>query len=92
MKQKLAVARALLHRPRLVFLDEPTAGLDPVASASLRDDLGRLVAREGATVFLTTHNLTEAERVCARVAGDPPGPAARRRPSGRTGITGLDAG
>jgi ABC-2 type transport system ATP-binding protein len=63
MKQKLAVARALLHRPSLVFLDEPTASLDPVASAALRDDLARLVAREGITVFLTTHNLAEAERL-----------------------------
>jgi ABC-2 type transport system ATP-binding protein len=68
MKQKLAVARALLHRPALVFLDEPTASLDPVASAALRDDLARLVAREGVTVFLTTHNLAEAERLCTRVA------------------------
>jgi len=68
MKQKLAVARALLHRPRLVFLDEPTAGLDPVASAALRDDLARLVASEGVTVFLTTHHLAEAERLCAQVA------------------------
>jgi ABC-2 type transport system ATP-binding protein len=68
MKQKLAVARALLHRPALIFLDEPTASLDPVASAALRDDLARLVAREGVTVFLTTHNLAEAERLCTRVA------------------------
>jgi ABC-2 type transport system ATP-binding protein len=68
MKQKLAVARALLHRPALIFLDEPTASLDPVASAALREDLERLVAREGVTVFLTTHNLAEAERLCARVA------------------------
>ena len=68
MKQKLAVARALLHRPALIFLDEPTAGLDPVAAASLRDELLTLVRREGVTVFLTTHNLSEAERLCARVA------------------------
>ncbi len=68
MKQKLAVARALLHRPALLFLDEPTAGLDPVAAAALREDLVALAAREGVTVFLTTHNLTEAEKVCARVA------------------------
>ncbi len=67
MKQKLAVARAILHRPSLIFLDEPTAGLDPVASAALRDDLADLSAREGITIFLTTHNLTEAEKLCAMV-------------------------
>lgn len=67
MKQKLAVARTVLHRPPLVFLDEPTAGLDPVASASLRDDLSRLAEQEGVTIFLTTHNLSEAERLCALV-------------------------
>lgn len=67
MKQKLAVARTLLHRPELVFLDEPTAGLDPVAAAALRDDLEHLASEEGVTVFLTTHNLAEAERLCARI-------------------------
>ncbi|HEX9531076.1 MAG TPA: ABC transporter ATP-binding protein [Acidimicrobiales bacterium] len=67
MKQKVAIARALLHRPRLVFLDEPTAGLDPVAAAALRNDLLSLVGQEGVTVFLTTHNLDEAQRVCDRV-------------------------
>jgi ABC-2 type transport system ATP-binding protein len=67
MKQKLAIARALMHRPELVFLDEPTAGLDPNAATALREDLGRLAANEGVTVFLTTHNLTEAERLCALV-------------------------
>lgn len=67
MKQKLAVARALLHRPALVFLDEPTAGLDPIASAALRDDLANLAQSEGVTIFLTTHNLTEAEKLCAQV-------------------------
>ncbi len=68
MKQKLAVARALLHRPAVVFLDEPTAGLDPVAAVAFRRDVARMVAREGITVFLTTHNLAEAEKVCDRVA------------------------
>lgn len=67
MKQKLAVARALLHRPSLVFLDEPTAGLDPVAAAALREDLLTLASAQGVTVFLTTHNLVEAERVCGLV-------------------------
>ena len=68
MKQKLALARALLHRPPLVFLDEPTAGLDVVAAAGLREDLTRLVTSEGVTVFLTTHNMVEAEKLCRRVA------------------------
>lgn len=68
MKQKLAVARALFHHPPLVFLDEPTAGFDPMAAAALRDDLASLVAREEVTVFLNTHNLTEAEKLCAQVA------------------------
>jgi len=67
MKQKLAVARAVLHRPELVFLDEPTSGLDPVATAGLREDLASLASQEGVTVFLTTHNLNEAERLCAQV-------------------------
>ena len=64
MKQKLAVARTLIHHPELVFLDEPTAGLDPVASAALREDITRLAKDEAVTVFLTTHNLSEAEKVC----------------------------
>jgi ABC-2 type transport system ATP-binding protein len=68
MRQKLAVVRALLHRPQLVFLDEPTAGLDPVAASALREDLSRLAEQEGVTVFLTTHNLSEAERLCHSVA------------------------
>ena len=67
MKQKLAVARALFHHPPLIFLDEPTAGFDPVAAAALRNDLSALVGREGVTVFLNTHNLTEAEKLCAQV-------------------------
>ncbi|MHB8621007.1 MAG: AAA family ATPase, partial [Chloroflexota bacterium] len=68
MKQKLAVARALMHRPALLFLDEPTDGLDPVAAAALRDDLAAMASRDGVTLFLTTHNLAEAERLCQRVA------------------------
>jgi ABC-2 type transport system ATP-binding protein len=68
MKQRLAIARALLHRPPLVFLDEPTAGLDPAAAAALRAQIAELVAADGTTVFLTTHNLAEAEQLCARLA------------------------
>lgn len=67
MKQKLAVARAMLHCPPLIFLDEPTNGLDPVAAAVLREDLQEMVAREGVTVFLTTHNLAEAEKLCQQI-------------------------
>lgn len=67
MKQKLAMARALFHRPTLLFLDEPTAGLDPSAAARLRDDLEKLVEIEGVTVFLNTHNLAEAERLCHQI-------------------------
>ena len=67
MKQKIAIARALLHHPPLVFLDEPTSGLDPVAAAALHADLSSLVANEGVTVFLNTHNLAEAEKLCAQV-------------------------
>jgi len=68
MKQKLAVARALIHRPELIFLDEPSAGLDPLAAVALRDDLHRLVNQQKVTVFLTTHNLAEAEKLCSQVA------------------------
>ena len=64
MKQQLALARALLHRPALVFLDEPTDGLDPMAAATLNKDLVRLVKQEGMTVFLNTHDLTDAENYC----------------------------
>lgn len=64
MKQRLAVVRALIHRPRMLFLDEPTAGLDPIAASDLRDDLEALVREEGVTVFINTHHLAEAERLC----------------------------
>lgn len=67
MRHKLAVAEALLHGPELLFLDEPTAGLDPIAAAALDRDLSSLAAREGVTVFLTTHNLAEAEKLCRQV-------------------------
>jgi len=66
MKQKLAIARALLHEPRLLFLDEPTSGLDPEASHLVREFISEL-KREGRTIFLCTHNLDEADRLCDHV-------------------------
>jgi ABC-2 type transport system ATP-binding protein len=68
MQQRLALARALLHRPSLLFLDEPTAGLDVMAATSVRDDLATLARTTGTTIFLTTHNMAEAERLCSVVA------------------------
>ena len=68
MQQRLALARALLHRPSLLFLDEPTAGLDVMAATSVRDDLTALARTTGTTIFLTTHNMAEAERLCSIVA------------------------
>jgi ABC-2 type transport system ATP-binding protein len=67
MKQRLALARALLHRPELIFLDEPTSGLDPVSSRAVNTLIHRLSREEGRTVFLCTHNLAEAQQVCDRV-------------------------
>lgn len=67
MKQQLAIARATLHDPEVIFLDEPTNGFDPPAAAALRERL-RQLARSGRTIFLNTHNLAEAEAVCDRVA------------------------
>ncbi len=67
MRQKLAVARALLHRPPLLLLDEPFAGLDPVASVDLREHIKSLARERGVTVILTTHDLGHVEKVCSRV-------------------------
>mgnify|MGYP001310895526 CR=1 FL=1 len=67
MKQRLAIARALLHEPPLLFLDEPTSGLDPEAAEQINALILDL-KRQGHTVFLCTHRLTEAERVCDRFA------------------------
>ncbi len=63
MRQKLAIARALLHEPAIIFLDEPSAGLDPEAARTVRDFIKELRA-EGRTIFLTTHNLPEADELC----------------------------
>jgi ABC-2 type transport system ATP-binding protein len=67
MKRALTIAAALAHRPPLVFLDEPTTGLDVMSARSLRQMIG-ILREEGVTVFLTTHYLEEAERLCDRVA------------------------
>ena len=67
MKQRLVIARALLHRPQIIFLDEPTRGLDPVVGREIR----RLIldlAQQGVTIFLTTHYMEEADQLCGRVA------------------------
>ncbi len=67
MKQRLMVARSLVNRPQIIFMDEPTAGLDPVSSEAI----GNIILEErdrGATIFLTTHDMWEADKLCHRVA------------------------
>ncbi len=66
-KQKIAIARALIHDPQVLFLDEPTSNLDPEASKTVRDFVLDL-KKEKRTIFLNTHNLDEAERLCDRIA------------------------
>ena len=68
MKQRLALARAFLHKPKLLFLDEATSGLDPIAAHHVNDLIERMARRENRTVFLCTHNLVEAQKLCDRVA------------------------
>ncbi|MBL7167841.1 ABC transporter ATP-binding protein [Candidatus Bathyarchaeota archaeon] len=67
MKQKLAIARALVHDPDILLLDEPTSGLDPRSSKDIRDLMEELSRREGQTILLCTHRLEDAERLCSRV-------------------------
>jgi ABC-2 type transport system ATP-binding protein len=67
MRQKVALARALLHEPPVLFLDEPTAALDPEIAKTVRDFVAEL-RQQGRTIFLCTHNLDEAERLCDRIA------------------------
>ncbi|WP_062108349.1 ABC transporter ATP-binding protein [Bacillus niameyensis] len=67
MKQRVTLARAIIHKPDLLFLDEPTSALDPVNSKHIHEGLRKLNA-EGTTIFLTTHDMTEAEDLCDRVA------------------------
>jgi ABC-2 type transport system ATP-binding protein len=66
MKQKVAIARALIHDPRLLVMDEPTANLDPEASRVVREFILKL-KKEGKTILLNTHNLDEAQRICDRI-------------------------
>ena len=68
MKQKLALARALIHQPEVIFFDEPTSGLDPVITRQVHTLIRDLSKNGGHTVFLCTHNLEEAQRLCDRVA------------------------
>ena len=67
MKQRLALARTLLHKPEILFLDEPTSGLDPVAARQVHEMILQTTRQQGHTVFLCTHNLVEAQRLCDRV-------------------------
>jgi ABC-2 type transport system ATP-binding protein len=67
MKQKLAIARALIHDPQVLFLDEPTASLDPESAKTVRDFILEL-KKQKKTIFLNTHNLDEAQRICDRIA------------------------
>jgi ABC-2 type transport system ATP-binding protein len=66
MKQKLALARALIHEPKILFMDEPTANLDPESAKTFRDFILE-VKKQGRTIFLNTHNLDEAQRICDRI-------------------------
>jgi len=66
MKQKLAIARAIIHEPQILFMDEPTANLDPESSKTVRDFILEL-KKEKKTIFLNTHNLDEAQRICDRI-------------------------
>lgn len=68
MRQKLAVSRALLHKPRLLLLDEPFSGLDPAAAVELRDRIVTMAREDGVTVLITTHDLAHVEKACNRVA------------------------
>jgi ABC-2 type transport system ATP-binding protein len=67
MKQRLLIARALLHQPEVIFMDEPTRGLDPGVARDIRNLIAELAA-SGVTIFLTTHYMEEADRLCGRVA------------------------
>ncbi len=67
MRQKVAIARAIIHSPKMLFLDEPTGSLSPEAAKMVRDLIVTLTKNENRTVFINTHNLSEAEKLCSRV-------------------------
>src|SRR5437762_10196749 len=68
MRRRLDVALGLVHRPRVLFLDEPTTGLDPEARVSMWEEVGRLAEQESLTILLTTHYLEEADELADRLA------------------------
>lgn len=68
MKKKVALIRAMLHRPHILLLDEPTNGLDPVGTADLRNSLLELAKEQGTTIIMTTHNLEEVQKICDRIS------------------------
>jgi ABC-2 type transport system ATP-binding protein len=68
MVRRLELAQAMLHRPRVLFLDEPTVGLDPIARGTVWERVQRLRERDGTTILLTTHYMDEADELCDRIA------------------------
>lgn len=68
MRQRLALARALLHNPDVLILDEPTAGVDPTGQIEVRQIILEMAGKEGKTIFFSSHNLDEVQRICNRVA------------------------
>ncbi len=91
MIRRLEIAQSMLHRPKLLFLDEPTVGLDPIARDAVWLHLSNLRTQNGTTLFFTTHYMEEAERYCDRVAvmhlGKIAAVPARNRPHLATGAT-----
>ncbi len=67
MRQRMAIARGMLHRPKILFLDEPTRSLDPISTNNLHEQIEKIQAERNMTVFLITHDLSEAEKLCDRV-------------------------